>query len=77
MSHLTKHCHGKSRVRMARVWRDGGVHTAVEWQVAVLLESDMAHAFLRGDNAGMTPTDTVKNTARYGWRVCACDTSVS
>lgn len=63
--HLTKHAHGKSRVRLARVWRDpSGVHHFVEWQVAVMLESDMAPAYLRGDNTGMTATDTVKNTVR-------------
>ena len=62
--HLTKHAHGKSRVRVARVWREGDVHHAVEWQAEVLLESDMAPAYLRGDNRDMTATDTVKNTAR-------------
>jgi urate oxidase len=62
---LAQHAHGKSRVRVARVWRDdNGVHHFVEWQCAVLLESDMAHAYLAGDNSGMTATDTVKNTAR-------------
>lgn len=62
--HLAKHAHGKSRVRVARVWREGDKHYCVEWQCAVLLESDVAHAYLRGDNSGMTATDTVKNTAR-------------
>ncbi len=64
--HLAKHAHGKSRVRLARVWREpsSGMHHVVEWSVAVMLESDMAPAYLRGDNTGMTATDTVKNTAR-------------
>ena len=62
--HLTKHAHGKSRVRVARVWREGAVHHAVEWQCEVLLESDMAPAYLRGDNSDMTATDTIKNTVR-------------
>jgi len=65
---LAKHCHGKSRVRLARVWRpppgSAGVHTFVEWEVQCLLESAMEHAFLRGDNTGMTATDTVKNSVR-------------
>jgi urate oxidase len=42
------------------------VHHAVEWQCSVLLESDMANAYLHGDNSGMTATDTIKNTARAG-----------
>jgi urate oxidase len=62
--HLAKHAHGKSRVRVCRVWREGAVHHAVEWQCSVLLESDMANAYLHGDNTGMTATDTIKNTAR-------------
>ncbi len=72
MAHLVKHCHGKSRVRVARVWREaGGVHQLAEWTCEVLLESDMAAAFLRGDNSGMTATDTVKNSARACLSVCA------
>jgi len=67
--HLVKHCHGKSRVRVARVWRSGsGLHHFAEWTVEVLLESAMAAAFLHGDNSGMTATDTVKNSVRR----CLC-----
>ena len=63
---LVSHVHGKSRVRLARVWHAaGGRDTVVEWQVQVLLESDMAHAYLRGSNADMTATDTVKNGVYY------------
>jgi len=62
---LASHQHGKARVRLARVWRDGGRHAFVEWSVDVMLESDMAHAFLTASNAGMTPTDTQKNTVYY------------
>ena len=59
---LTKHCHGKSRVRVGRVWRHaGGLHTFCEFTCEVLLESPMDKAFTAGDNAGMTATDTVKN----------------
>lgn len=36
----------------------------VEWSVAVMLESDMAHAFLTHSNKDMTATDTQKNTVR-------------
>lgn len=61
---LISHRHGKSKVRVARVWRDGAKHTLMEWEVGVMLESDMAHAYLAGSNEGMTATDTIKNIVR-------------
>jgi urate oxidase len=66
MTELVQHFHGKSRVRLARVWREAnGVHHFVEWQCEVLLGSPMEHAFLQGDNSDMTPTDTVKNNVGF------------
>lgn len=65
MAHLAEHQHGKSQVRVGRVWRDGATHTFVEWNVDTMLESDMAHAYLTESNAGMTATDTQKNTVYY------------
>lgn len=65
MANLASHQHGKSKVRVARVWRDGDTHTFVEWSVNTVLESDMAHAFLTDSNEGMTATDTQKNTVYY------------
>ena len=59
---LAVHQHGKSKVRVGRVWREGSKHYMVEWNVDVMLESDMAHAFKDGTNTGMTTTDTTKNT---------------
>lgn len=59
---LSLHQHGKSRVRLGRVWREGDVHHFVEWMVHTMIESDMEHAFIDGDNTGMTATDTQKNT---------------
>lgn len=59
---LAAHQHGKGRVRLGRVWREGKTHYMVEWTVFCMLESDMAHAFLEGSNADMTATDTQKNT---------------
>lgn len=61
---LPFHHHGKSKVRLGRVWREGNVHHMVEWSVNTMIESDMEHAFLKGDNTGMTATDTQKNTVR-------------
>ena len=62
---LASHQHGKSRVRLGRVWREGNTHHMVEWTVFSMLESDMAHAFTGGSNADMTATDTQKNTASW------------
>ncbi len=38
---LALHQHGKSRVRLGRVWREGNVHHMVEWNVFTMLESAM------------------------------------
>jgi len=70
---LAQHQHGKARVRVGRTWRlapgpDGSppVHAFVEWAVDTCLESDMAHAFRTPSNAGMTATDTQRNTVCAG-----------
>jgi len=44
---LAMHHHGKSRVRVARTWRDpsSGVHHFVEWTVHTMLESAMEHSY--------------------------------
>jgi urate oxidase len=52
MAELQLHEHGKSRVRLGRTWREGNVHHFVEWMVHTMIESDMEHAFLEGDNTG-------------------------
>lgn len=70
---LPFHQHGKSKVRVGRVWRDGNVHHMVEWNVNVMLESDMEHAYLNGDNTGMTATDTQKNTVRLVQQTPDCN----
>ena len=59
--------HGKGRVRLGRVWREGSTHHFVEWQVQSMLESDMSHAYLSASNEGMVATDTQVGT-------CACPT---
>lgn len=61
MAFLVKHQHGKSKVRLARVWKEGEKHFFVEFNVGVSLKSDMEHAFLSDSNRDMTATDTVKN----------------
>ena len=62
---LANHQHGKSKVRLGRVWREGSKHYFVEWDVNVMLVSDMAHAFKEGTNTNMTATDTTKNTVDF------------
>ena len=61
MPELVHHTHGKKRVRVARTWREGSVHHFVEWNVEVVIESAMAHAYKTHSNEGMTTTDTTKN----------------
>lgn len=64
-ANLAVHQHGKGKVRVGRVWREGSKHYFVEWSVDVMLESDMAHAFKDGSNTDMTTTDTTKNTVSF------------
>lgn len=72
---LQLHQHGKGRVRMARTWREGDTHYFVEWTLRVALESAMERAFTDGDNTGMTPTDTCKNTCYFVAKQCSQRTS--
>jgi urate oxidase len=55
--------YGKDRVRVLRVQRgSGGIHSVFEVEVSVALEGDFSATYLRGDNAKVVPTDTMKNT---------------
>lgn len=60
--------HGKSRVRVARVWKNvggcGGRDVIVEWNVAISLFSDCLPAYTSGDNSAIVATDSMKNTVR-------------
>lgn len=59
---LGENRYGKSRVRLMKVTR-GGPHDRVdEWTVEVWLEGDFKACFEEGDNSGVLPTDTMKNT---------------
>jgi urate oxidase len=62
MAKLQDNRYGKSRVRLVRVKRHGGVHDFREWSVEVLLRGDFASCFTDGDNSQILPTDTMKNT---------------
>src|SRR6516165_6681908 len=59
---LAENRYGKSRVRLVKVTRDGARHTVREWSVNVLIEGYYESCFRSGDNSGVLPTDTMKNT---------------
>jgi urate oxidase len=59
--------HGKSRVRVSRVWRRpaaAGGHVIVEWNVAVSIVSDCLPSYISSDNSAIVATDSIKNTVR-------------
>lgn len=60
-SNLVDSWHGKSRVRVAKVRREGTRHTFVELKVEILLRGGSARAFTHGDNSHVVATDTCKN----------------
>jgi urate oxidase len=59
---LGENRYGKAEVRLVRVLRDGETHSLIEFTVGVALSGDLAATHLTGDNAGVLPTDTMKNT---------------
>ncbi|GAB4836222.1 hypothetical protein Ancab_001137 [Ancistrocladus abbreviatus] len=63
--------HGKSRVRVGRVWRDpNGTHFFVEWKVSISLLSDCIPAYVSADNSQIVTTDTMKNTVYVKAKEC-------
>jgi urate oxidase len=54
--------YGKAETRLVRVTRDGETHTLTDLNVSVALAGDLAATHLTGDNSGVLPTDTMKNT---------------
>ncbi|XP_021897662.1 uricase-2 isozyme 2 [Carica papaya] len=69
--------HGKSRVRVARVWRGrDGCHFMVEWNVNITLLSHCLNAYVRGDNSDIVATDTMKNTVYAKAKECSEQLSV-
>jgi urate oxidase len=54
--------YGKAEVRLVRVSRDGDTHSLVDLNVGIALSGDLAATHLTGDNSGVLPTDTMKNT---------------
>ncbi|KAL3677186.1 hypothetical protein R1sor_027134 [Riccia sorocarpa] len=71
-----EHQHGKARVRVARVWREGNTHVMVEWSAAVSLRSKSLSSYSEGDNSAIVATDTIKNTIYVLAKRCAKSLSV-
>ena len=71
---LAENHYGKSRVRLAKVVRDGQTHHLYEWNVSVFLTGDFSACFLDGDNTGLLATDTMKNTVYAVARTSTAET---
>ncbi len=54
--------YGKAETRLLRVERHPGGHSIVDLNVSTALAGDLAATHLTGDNSGVLPTDTQKNT---------------
>ncbi len=59
---LEYHAYGKSNIRLVKVIRHADYHDLFDMTVDVALEGDFSATFLTGDNRGVLPTDTTKNT---------------
>ena len=54
--------YGKAEVRLVRVERDEARHSITDLNVSTSLAGDLDATHLTGDNSGVLPTDTQKNT---------------
>ena len=59
---LGRNRYGKAETRLVHVDRGGDHHALVDLNVSVALSGDLAATHLTGDNTGVLPTDTMKNT---------------
>ena len=60
---LADAAYGKSQIRLVQVHRGGGDrHTLQDLTVAVRFKGDFEASYSAGDNSGVLPTDTMKNT---------------
>jgi urate oxidase len=62
---LTENNYGKQAVRLVTVRRGEDRHELRDVTVAIRFEGDFTAAYADGDNSGVLPTDTMKNTV-YG-----------
>jgi urate oxidase len=54
--------YGKAETRLVRLTRGGDTHGLIDLNVCIALTGDLTATHLHGDNAGVLPTDTMKNT---------------
>ena len=59
---LAENAYGKQAVRLVTVRRFPDRHELKDVTVAIRFEGDFAAAYTDGDNRGVLPTDTMKNT---------------
>lgn len=59
---LSENVYGKQAVRLVTVRRGPDRHDLKDVTVGIRLEGDFATAYTDGDNEGVLPTDTMKNT---------------
>jgi urate oxidase len=59
---LAENAYGKQAVRLVTVRRHPDHHELKDVTVAIRFEGDFLAAYTDGDNAGVLPTDTMKNT---------------
>lgn len=59
---LAENSYGKQAVRLVMVRRRPDAHELKDVTVAIRLEGDFTAAYTEGDNQGVLPTDTMKNT---------------
>src|SRR5438874_10336312 len=62
MTRLGWNSYGKSAIRLVKVERHGDRHEVRDLTVDVALEGSFERAHTEGDNTGVLPTDTMKNT---------------
>lgn len=59
---LAETAYGKSSVRLVKVSRRGDRHDLKDLTIAIRFEGDYDQSYTDGDNSGVLPTDTMKNT---------------
>ena len=59
---LSENAYGKQAIRLVTVRRHADRHDLQDVTVAIRFEGDFAAAYTDGDNSGVLPTDTMKNT---------------
>src|SRR4051812_44761440 len=59
---LADSAYGKSAVRLVKVSRRGDRHDLKELTVSIRFEGDYEQSYTEGENSGVLPTDTMKNT---------------